>query len=196
MTPMLSRSALPVGLALAALMAATRSHHFATVLHLPDASWAVFFLAGVYLRPLWTLPALIAEPALVDHAAVTWGGVSSFCINPAYGFLLPAYGSLWLAGRWYAARHRFQLPTLVPLAAGVFIAVATCELFSSGGFYFFSGRFVPGLTEFGTRLARYFPLSLAAMAFYVLLAAIVHAALGAVQLNARNKTQTQGLKAH
>ncbi|MBS1214128.1 MAG: uncharacterized protein H6R26_2745, partial [Proteobacteria bacterium] len=35
-----------IGLALFALMAATRSHHFASVTHLPDASWAVLFLAG------------------------------------------------------------------------------------------------------------------------------------------------------
>jgi hypothetical protein len=44
--------ALPVGLLLAALIAATRSHHFASALHLPDASWAVFFLAGALL-PGW-----------------------------------------------------------------------------------------------------------------------------------------------
>ena len=68
MTPMLSRSALPVGLALAVLMAATRSHHFATALHLPDASWAVFFLAGVYLWRVSMLPALMAEAALIDYA--------------------------------------------------------------------------------------------------------------------------------
>ncbi|MGH8472507.1 MAG: hypothetical protein ACREVJ_08675, partial [Gammaproteobacteria bacterium] len=54
------RSALAIGLTLALLMAATRSHHFAATLHLPDASWAVFFLAGFYLRPLWVFPALLA----------------------------------------------------------------------------------------------------------------------------------------
>ncbi len=40
---------LPIGLLLAALMTATRSHHFASTLHLPDASWAGFFLAGAPL---------------------------------------------------------------------------------------------------------------------------------------------------
>lgn len=111
----------------------------------------------------------------------------SFCISPAYGFLLPAYGALWLAGRWYAktsnkqVRHRFAFSTLLPLAAWVVIGGVVSELFSSGGFYFFSGRFEPNLAEFGARIARYFPSSLAMLAFYAGIAAIVHAALDAVR---------------
>ncbi|MGH8651365.1 MAG: hypothetical protein ACREYE_03875 [Gammaproteobacteria bacterium] len=195
MTPMLSRSALASGFGLAALMASTRSHHFGTVLHLPDASWAVFFLAGFYLRPWWVFPALLALAGTSDYVAIKAFSVSDFCISRAYGFLLPAYGALWLAGRWYAGRYRFALSTLVPLVASVLAGATLCELFSSGGFYFFSGRFDPSLTEFGSRLARYFPLSLAAMAFYVLLATIVHVALAAIPLSASNNPQTQGLKA-
>ncbi len=171
-----------IALALALLMAATRSDHFAGELHLPDASAAVFFLAGVYLRPMWIAAALLVEAAFIDYAAITFGGVSSFCISPAYGFLLPAYGALWLAGRWYAVRHRFALMSLLPLAASVVIGAVVSELFSSGGFYFFSGRFEPNFAEFGARITRYFPSSLATLAFYVAVAAIVHAALGAVRL--------------
>jgi hypothetical protein len=175
MTPMLSRSALPVGLALAALMAATRSHHFATALHLPDASWAVFFLAGFYLRPVWTLPALTALAGVSDYVAIAWFGVSDFCVTLAYGFLLPAYGALWLAGRWYAGRHRFALATLVPLAASVVMGAAVCEIISSGGFYFFSGRFAEtSLVEFGVRLAKYFPPSLESLVFWMGITTVVH----------------------
>jgi hypothetical protein len=172
-----------ITLALALCMAATRSDHFAGELHLPDASAAVFFLAGVYLRPMWMLPALLVEAAFIDYLAIAVGGVSSFCISPAYGFFLPAYGALWLAGRWYAVRHRFAFSTLLPLAAGVVTGGLVSELFSSGGFYFFSGRFEPNLAEFGARIARYFPSSLTTLAFYVAIAAIVHAALGAVRLS-------------
>ena len=39
------------------LMAATRSHHFDSLTHLPDASLAAFLLAGIYL-PLAAFPAL------------------------------------------------------------------------------------------------------------------------------------------
>ncbi len=175
-----ARSTPAIGLTLALLMAATRSHHFATTLHLPDASWAVFFLAGFYLRPLWAFPTLLALAAASDFTAIAWFGISDLCVSPAYGFLLPAYAALWFAGRWYAGRYRFALPALVPLAGSLIIGAAACELVSSGGFYFFSGRFEPSLTEFGTRLVHYFPLSLAAMAFYVALAAIVHAAIETV----------------
>jgi hypothetical protein len=176
-----------IALVLAFCMAATRSDHFAGEWHLPDGSAAVFFLAGVYLRPMWMLPALLVEAACIDYLAIAFGGVSSFCISPAYGFLLPAYGALWLAGRWYAktsnkqVRNRFAFSTLLPLAAWVVIGGVVSELFSSGGFYFFSGRFEPNLAEFGARIAGYFPSSLAMLTFYVGIAAIVHAALDAMR---------------
>ena len=173
-----TRNQIAIGIALVALMAATRGQHFATLHSLPGASWTVFFLAGIYLRPLWALPALLALTWFLDFAAFTWGGASGFCLTSAYVFLLPAYGALWLAGRWYAARYRFAWATLAPLAVAAVIGAAVCQLFSSGGFYFFSGRFVePTLIEFGARLAKYFPSYLGSLAFYVAIAATVHAVL-------------------
>lgn len=181
MTPMLPRSTLAIGLSLAVLLAMTRSHHFATMTHLPDASWAVFFLAGFYLRPLWVFPALLALAGASDYVAINWFAVSDFCISPAYALLVPAYGTLWWAGRWYARRHRLALAALTPLVGSLLVGAFLCEIFSSGGFYFFSGRFAEiDLVTFGQRLAQYFPPSLMAMGFYVTVAAIVHAALGAV----------------
>lgn len=172
------RTQLVIGIALAALMVATRGQHFATLHNLPGASWAVFFLAGVYLRPKWALPALLGLTWFLDFAAFTWGSASGFCLTPAYVFLLPAYASLWLAGRWYATRYRFAWDTLAPLAGAVIAGAAVCQLFSSGGFYFFSGRFAePTLVEFGARLAKYFPSYLGSLVFYVAIAAVVHALL-------------------
>lgn len=104
-------------------------------------------------------------------------GGKAFCLTPAYFFLLPAYGALWLTGRWYANQHRFEWRTLMPLSIGVLVGAAVCELFSSGGFYFFSGRFAePTFAEFGARLLKYFPPSLQSLTFYVAIAAVVHAA--------------------
>jgi len=160
------------------LMVATRGHHVADVLNLPDASWAVFFLAGFYLRSRWAAPGLLAVAAGVDFAAVTWGGVNAFCISPAYSFLVPAYGSLWLAGRWYAGRYRPVWTTLPLLAAVLLSGAVLCELFSSGGFYVFSGRFTDlSVAEFGARFLRYFPSALPALAGYVGLAAVLHAVI-------------------
>ena len=171
------RSQLAIGLLLAMLLIVTRGRHFPDVMHLlPSASWAVFFLAGVYLRPVWVLAGLLGLAALLDYAAIAWGGVSSFCVSPAYGALIPAYGALWFAGRWYAGRYTFKPATLLTLAVAVVFGTAVCELLSSGGFYFFSGRFAePTLTEFATRFAKYFPTSLASIAFWVVASAWVHA---------------------
>ncbi|ULA63359.1 MAG: conserved membrane protein of unknown function [Nitrospira sp.] len=176
MLGLMPRVQLVVGVALALLIAATRGHHFASLNHLPAASWAVFFLAGVYLRPRWVFIALLAEAAALDIVAVTWGGVSNFCVSPAYGFLLPAYGALWASGRWYASHHRDTLSTLVPLSATVLAGTAICELISSGSFYFLSGRFEhTHVAEFAGRFAGYFPRSLSSLLFYVGLAGVIHA---------------------
>lgn len=178
MTTLTARQQTLVGLLLAAFMAATRSHHFAGLHHLPDASWAVFFLAGFYLRPAWAFAGLSLLAVASDYIAITWGGVSSFCVSPAYVMLLPAYGALWLAGRWYGRQHRERIATLVPLAIAVLGGAAVCELLSSGGFYFFSGRFAePNLAEFLPRLAKYFPHALSTLALYLGAAVLVHAAL-------------------
>lgn len=179
-----------VGLLLILLMIATRGHHVATLQHLPSASWAVFFLAGFYLRPAWALPVLLALAGILDFAAITWGGVSNFCVTPAYGFLIPAYGSLWLAGRGYARRHRAQLNTLLPFAGYAMGGALACELFSSGGFYFYGGRYdAPTLAEFASRLLQYFPGSLENLAFYLGIAVGVHAALVAASGNRRTQAQ-------
>lgn len=167
-----------IGVVMVLLLIATRDYHFVSLHNLPGASWAVFFLAGVYLRPQWVLPGLLAFTWGLDFAAYAWGGASGFCFSPAYVFLLPAYSALWLAGRWYAKRYCFEWRTLVPLTAAVLVGAAVCELFSSGGFYFFSGRFAePTLAEFGGRVLTYFPAYLQSLVFYVALAVAVHVVL-------------------
>ena len=186
MLPLTSRQQSAIGLVLVLLMVLTRSHHWATLHSLPDASWAAFFLAGVYLRSVWVAPALMLGAALIDYVAITWGGVSSFCVSPAYWLLIPAYGALFLSGRVYARHHRLSwsaLPWLVSCAlAGAMLA----ELFSSGGFYFFSARFAePGLVDFIPRLVKYFPDMLSTMSTYLGLAAIAHVAIASLRGDAQ-----------
>jgi hypothetical protein len=177
MTPE-NRKQLGIAAILALLVAATHGHHFSSALHMPPATWAVFFLAGFYVRRAWLFALLLAEVVLLDYVALTAGGVSAFCFSPAYGFLLPAYGSLWLAGRGYAMRYRFAWNTLPALMASLLGSVALAEIFSSGGFYFLSGRFADtSLAEFGSRLLMYFPYSLQSFAFWAGIAIAVHVAL-------------------
>lgn len=184
-----TRNQILIGALLALLLIATRGHHFATLHSLPGASWAVFFLAGVYLRPVWVLSAFLASVWALDFAPHLLSGTSlselvnggqAFCLTPAYAFLLPAYSALWLAGRWYAHQYRFEWRSLLSLSTAAFAGAAVCELFSSGGFYFFSGHFAePTLAEFAGRLLTYFPMYLQSLAFYIAIASILHVLFGA-----------------
>lgn len=178
MSSLSARNRLLIGLMLGLTMVATRLQHACGAGPILDASWAVFFLGGFYLRSSSAFAALMAEAVLVDLAAITWGGVSSFCISPAYALLLPAHGALWLAGRWYAAKYRPTWSTLSTLAGSAFVGTALAELIASGGFYVFSGRFAEiSLAGFGGRLVEYFPTSLEGIALYVGIAAIAHVAV-------------------
>lgn len=169
------RNQIVIGSILIAIMAITRGHHFATLSHLPSATLAIFFLAGLYLSGKWMFGVLLAEAVVLDYLAITFGGGSSFCASPAYALLLPAYGTLYLAGRWYNQRYQFNLSTLLPLTASLLIATAISKVFSSGGFYVFSGRYAePTLIEFGHRFIKYYPSSLSNLAFYIAVAIICH----------------------
>ncbi len=175
-----ARTQFIIGLILATLLVLTRSQHFANLHHLPGASWAAFFLAGVYIKSRWGFSALLGITLLVDLSAL-WSGLYSSCFTPAYFMLLPAYASLWFAGRWYAKQHDLTLNSLLFLCAAVLVGTFSCELLSSGGYYLFSGKFEPSLSEFASRLVQYYPYSIESTAFYVTLAALVHSIIAAIQ---------------
>ncbi|NDU85004.1 MAG: hypothetical protein G3H99_00085 [Ferrovum sp.] len=161
-------------LVLAVVFMVTRNHQWTPVLHLPDASLAVFFLAGMLLASRWAFPALCLLGASVDAWAITQGGVSSYCVTPAYALLLPASATLWLSGRLCARLSLKHLRDGFALSLGVCLATLGAELFSSGGFYFLSGRF-PHPTVFGflPRLLQYSPAVIGATVCYVVIGMIL-----------------------
>ena len=169
------RNQLTIGAGLVLLMILTREYHFASLYSLPGASWAIFFLAGLYLRAIWPLAGFLILTWVLDFSAYNWGGASNFCLTSSYVFLLPAYSSLWYAGSWYARRYQLEWQTLLPLSLSLMTGAAVCELFSSGGFYFFSGRFEETtLIEFGQRLVQYFPHYVGSLVFYIGIAVAIH----------------------
>jgi len=104
MKPMPRRYSALLFAALLVLMVATRFKHFGDALHLPDASMAVFFLGGLYLRRHLSFVLFVALAVLLDWVSIAYAGVSDFCVTAAYAFLPLAYAVLWYAGRGYASR--------------------------------------------------------------------------------------------
>lgn len=125
---------------LASLMAATRFHHESTIVSLPDASLAVFFLSGRYLRIPLALTAFLLTAFVIDYVAIIYGNVSSYCISPAYIFLLPAYAAMWWAGRWTAAWPRSDKFALLRYVTALFVATSAAFLITEISFFLFSER--------------------------------------------------------
>lgn len=165
-----------IGIAFLALMGATRGQHIATLTALPDASWTLFLIAGALLASPWWLAALLGGALLTDMVVWNTGTSGDFCITVAYGFLLPAYASLWFGGRWLRKHLHGRVSDLGAYLVAVVGSAAVCEVFSSGGFYFFSGRFADAtLAGFAGRFVEYFPDSLISMGFYAAVAAVIYA---------------------
>jgi hypothetical protein len=131
-------------LALAAVMAVTRIHLSLLHHNVDDASWAIFFLAGFWLRGAgrWAFPLLMAEAVLVDYLVISGQGLdfwSHYCVSVAYWFLIPSYFSLWLGGSWLAKHQAgLRLQTLGMAVVALAVSWAACYLLSNGSFYWLS----------------------------------------------------------
>lgn len=145
---------------LAAVMLLTRSHALTHVVHLPATALASYFVLGYFVRRASAFAALFALGWGIDVVSIGMLGVSDFCYTPAYLMLVPAYGVMWMAGR--QVRMLPERAASIPLALFTLVAATfVSHLFSSGGFYAFSGRFPdPTIAGFLPRLARYFPMTL------------------------------------
>ena len=132
---------------LAIVMLATRVNHFAA---LPDASWAVFFAAGFYLRGHLrsAFPLLMALAVLIDFFVITGQGIdfwSHYCVSIAYWFLVPAYLALWLGGSVVRAAYRaIGVRELVVLGACAIVAMSVSYAISNGSYYWLSDTWMAG----------------------------------------------------
>jgi hypothetical protein len=179
LAPASPRAQAAIAVALAALMICTRGQHFASVDALPSASWAVFFLVGALLRPVWALPLFFALSTSLDLLSLASGTISDWCLSPAYWALAVAYTVLWFGGRTYARGHRDatlrESWRFVPrLALVLLVTASVAYLVSKGGFHFFSGRHPePTFVNFVARIPRYYPPALGTLAGYVGIAMLV-----------------------
>ncbi|PPD29851.1 MAG: hypothetical protein CTY19_16765 [Methylomonas sp.] len=179
----------PGAVALMALMAATRFHHFGTSFALPDASLAIFFLAGLYLGGGYLFAVLLLEAGLIDYLAITKLGVSDFCVSNAYGFLIPTYAAMWLGGTWCRQFENLKLSTLAKRFAALVVATSSAFLMSNGSFYWLSGRYPdPNWTQYLERFANYYPAYMGNTLLYVV---VIFAAVNIFKSLSAHKTSQQ-----
>ncbi len=171
-------------LLLALLMTATRINHFAPV---PDASWAVFFLGGLYLRAWtrWAFPLLMALAVVIDWLVISAQGLQfwqHYCVSPGYVALVPAYLSLWTGGAWLQGLPKQA--TWIMLARGALVlvvSVALCHLIAQGAFYWSSRAVVdPSVAGWAKNYADWFAPYLRTAVLYVAAALLVHAGVAAI----------------
>ncbi len=183
-------STLIIATSLFLLQLFTRGSHFGSEFQLPSASLAVFFLAGFYVRSPWFFMILLAGAFGSDYVSITYSGVSDWCVTPAYIMLLPAYACLWFGGHW-CAQQKLAGKKLLLLCAGVLAMTTTIAFqFTSGGFYFFSGRYPePTLAEYGLRIVKYFPSYIGYAFLYSGFVAFMHIVITTVLNRQHNAEQ-------
>lgn len=173
---------LGIFLALALVMAATRIHLSLFNHDVRDASWAVFFLAGFWLRGSfrWAFPLLMAGAVLTDYLVINGQGIdfwSHYCVSVAYWFLIPAYLSLWMGGSWLARHQRgLSMSTLGLAAVALLVSQLVCYVLSNGSFYWLSNS-VPQPRSFSAwfeNLGDWYLPFLGTTALYVGIGALVH----------------------
>ena len=169
---------------LALVMIATRVNHFAA---LPDASWAVFFAAGIYLRGSmrWAFPLLMALAVLIDFFVITGQGIdfwSHYCVSIAYWFLAPAYLALWFGGSVLRRTYRgLGVRELALLGACAIVAMTVSYVISNGSYYWLSDTWMAGgkVRSFGgwiENLGDWYVPYLRTTLMYVGIGAVLHVA--------------------
>lgn len=161
---------------LAALMLSTRVGHVGDSLHLPDASMAVFFLGGLYLRRNFAFVGYMALAVSIDWAVITYAGVSNFCVTAAYPFLVPAYAALWYGGKictnWLGRNALSFAGTLGVALIGSSVSFAI----SSSSFYWLGGRIAhPSVAGCIEDIWRWGPTFVGVTAGYVAAGLLLHA---------------------
>lgn len=178
----LNRNSIGIFFGLVLLMLLTRTNHFGSVNFLPDASLAIFFFAGMYLRRLM-FPLFLLLAGFIDYVVIKYGAVSSWCITPGYLFLIPTYAVMWETGRFAyrkflsnQAENALHWLAYAKVVACVFLATTAAFFVSNYGFYAFSERFDSmGFFDYFAAVAKYLPSYLSSTVLYSLVLLVVHA---------------------
>jgi hypothetical protein len=122
------------------LMLLTRGDHLLTSVSLPDASFALFLIGGMFLqKPKWFI-SLFLFSVLIDLLTLSINSSYQIPINLGYLGLLPSYGIMWFIGSRIANTKSF-IKFISFGALGTLIAF----LISTQTYNLFSGA-VPNIT--------------------------------------------------
>lgn len=164
----------------AAFMVVTRYHHFGDVLHLPDASMALFFLGGLFVSDRTRADHLrfvvfMVLAVVIDVVSVGFAGASDYCVTPSYAALLPAYAVLWYGGRMIASRHAIEPKAILLTIAVALVSASLSFAISNGAFYWFGGRYEnPHFAEYVARAWQWGPLFVRTTMLYIVVALALH----------------------
>ena len=150
--------------------------------HLQDASWAIFFLVGFYLRgtslarygfPIFFLAAFVIDLTVIDAQ-----GGTHYCFTPSYPFLIPSYAAMWFAGRWFGGQYQENTIGLIKFVGAAFVGTLICFLISNLGFYYFAGKFeTMSITQYALSVSKYLPAYLSTTGIYLSFTALLHLAI-------------------
>ena len=181
--------------ALVLLMPLTRGSHFGSSINLPDATLAIFLVAG-FMLPRFTWLALAAflflllEAGGLDYYAIVHRGVSDYCVSPAYWFLIPTYATMWLGGRWFSSQQQNTMRSLAIFTGVSWLSSSIAFLISNGSFYFLSGRFTEiSIAQYAERVAKYYPSYVSASLMYLAFAAVIYAVYSQLNKTTSNSAQ-------
>jgi len=172
------------------VMILTRGSHFSGFNALPEASWMTFMVAGALL-PAWSFTWFMSIAVVIDAYAFSFGGVSGTCLSFAYSMLIPAYFSMWVAGRLSKSYLTGGLSGFAVFFGFTVLGTAFCELISSGSFYLWSGNFEPTLSEFMSRELKYAPAAFASSAYWAIVFIAANAVYRGLKRSRESKTLTQ-----
>ena len=161
-------------IALAAFMALTRFNHFGSAFSLPDASIAMFFLAGLACDKRFFFLLLLVEAGFIDYLAISQFNVSDYCISPAYAFLIPTYGVMWFAGHFCRPYLPLHFAESTKMIGSATVATSAAFLISNASFYVSSDQVKNGnWGHFLGQFAHYFPAYFSSTLIYIVIALAV-----------------------
>ena len=171
-------------------MSLTRGSHFSGFDALPEASWMTFMVAGALL-PVWSFAWFMSIAVVIDAYAFAFGGIPGTCLSLAYSMLIPAYLSMWIAGRLSRPHLTADFSGFAVFFGFALLGTAFCELISSGSFYLWSGNFEPTLSEFISRELKYAPAAFSSSAYWAIAFIAAHAIYAGFRRSRESKVLTQ-----